>query len=178
MNGKTRLSEALAASPDVLEYVISLNRHDFERLRNPLLQKVMPPRISLSRVAAIAKVSEKEFLAKLNELAGLNVDDDDEIFDSAKEVLPQSPAEKPAWMLNVDADSIVWVDVTAIDDKQGDPMPPINIAINTSQPGNVIGIRHRWEPQPFYDIWHSRGFEFWSEQIAHNLWQIYVRRPR
>ncbi len=176
MNGKTRLSEALAASPDVLEYVISLNRHDFERLRNPLLQKVMPPRISLSRVAAIAKVPEKEFLAKINELAGLNADD--EIVDSATEVLPQSPLEKPDWMLNLDNNSIVWVDVTAIDDKQGDPMPPINIAVNTAAPGKVIGIKHRWEPQPFYDIWHSRGFEFWSEQIAPSLWHVYVRRSR
>ncbi len=176
MNGKTRLSEALAYGPAVLEYVISLNKHDFERLRSPLLFKVMPPRISLSRVAAIANIPEKEFLAKLNELAGLSMKES-ESQSQANEPLPCSPVERPSWLKELGANAITWVDVTSIDDKQGDPMPPINIAVNASKAGQTVGIKHRWEPQPFYDIWHSRGFQFFSEQIEPDLWQIYVHRP-
>ena len=42
----TRLKEALDLDPRVAEYVISLNPHDFERLRNPLMRRLMAPRIT------------------------------------------------------------------------------------------------------------------------------------
>jgi hypothetical protein len=173
MDGNTKLSEALKASPQILEYIISLNPHDFERLRNPLLNKVMPPRITLRRIAAMCGISEAELVTKVNELAGLPNDPEA----VSVKPLPQSSADPPEWMCGVADDNITWVDVTPIDDRLGDPMAPINVAVNTSKPGSVIGIRHKWEPQPLYDIWHSRGFQFWSKQIGPHLWHIYVHRP-
>ncbi len=175
MNGKTRLSEALAASPEILEYVISLNPHDFNRLRNPLLRKVMPPRINLRRVAVMTGIPEQDFVDKINQLAGLP---QESAHDGAGEVdeLPASFSEPPEWLTGADEEKIRWVDVLSIDDQSGDPMPPINVAINTSKPGDIIGIKHRWEPQPFYDIWHTRGFEFWAHQEGPEEWHIFVRR--
>ncbi|MCC6977211.1 MAG: DUF1858 domain-containing protein [Candidatus Melainabacteria bacterium] len=175
MNAKTRLSVALAAHPDVLEYIISLNPHDFGRLRNPLMQKVMPMRITLGRLAAMVGMPVTELVSKIHEIAGLsNTDMPDGI---EQEELPRVPSEKPAWMIEYHPDAIKWVDVTPLDAHLGDPMPPINIAVNTSKPGEVIGIKHMWEPQPLFDIWHSRGFEFWTEKINPDLWHVYVYHP-
>lgn len=172
MNGDTRLSEALKASPAILDYIVSLNPHDFNRLHNPLLAKVMPPRITLRRIAAMVNMPVSELVANLHRLAGLP----DEAREEEK-ALPHSSPEPPAWWRNTDINKITWVDVTPIDLAHGDPMPPINIAINLSKPGDVIGIKHMWEPQPFYDIWHSRGFEFWSQKQKDDLWHVFVRRP-
>ncbi len=47
----SKLSKALRLHPDVLDYIVSLNPHDFKRLYNPLMRRMMPPRISLARVA-------------------------------------------------------------------------------------------------------------------------------
>ncbi len=174
MTGDTRLSEALDADPSILEYIVSLNPHDFERLRTPLLRKVMPPRITLRRVAAIAGISEIELLSKVNQLLGAPYEPTE---DGIQKVLPTSAKEKPEWMAGVDLDSIVWVDVTPIDSEFGDPMPPINIAVNGTKPGDVVGIKHKWEPQPLFDIWNLRGFEFWTHQEAPDLWHIFVHRP-
>ncbi len=44
LTAETRLNRALDLHPDVLEYVTLLNPHDFERLRNPLMRWLMPPR--------------------------------------------------------------------------------------------------------------------------------------
>lgn len=177
MNGDTKLSEAIKASPAILEYVISLNPHDFARLRNPLLNKVMPTRISLRRLAAMVGMAESEFVAKINDLAGLASDTvSSKVTASAS--LPVSPIEPPDWMTGIDLGQIIWVDVTPIDAKLGDPMPPINIAVNTCQPGEVVGVKHMWEPQPLYDIWQARGFKFWAQQINPDLWHVFVFKPK
>jgi len=180
MNGDTRLSEALKASPAILDYIVSLKPHDFERLHNPLLAKVMPPRITLRRIAAVVGMPVAELVARLNELAGISESGDKaDKNDGANDEkpLPCSAKEPPKWYEDANKDNIIWVDVTPIDAIHGDPMPPINIAINGSKPGDIVGIKHMWEPQPFYDIWHARGFEFWSQQQGPDLWYIFVHRP-
>jgi hypothetical protein len=176
LNGDTRLSEALKASPAILEYVISLNPHDFARLRNPLLNKVMPTRITLRRLANMVGLTESDFVAKINELAGLP--DHSDFNEQAAAHLPVSPVEAPAWMHGVDFNQIAWVDVTPIDAVLGDPMPPINIAVNAAKPGEVVGIKHMWEPQPLYDIWSARGFQFWAKQINDDLFHVFVFKPQ
>lgn len=173
MNGNSRLSEALDAHPDVLEFIISLNPHDFQRLRNPLLRKVMPPRITLGRIAKMVGIPSVELVTKIHKIAGIkgkvqNVDEQD---------LPQSSVEPPEWLWQANPDAIKWVDVLSIDEIGGDPMPPINIAVNGAQTGEIIGIKHKWEPQPLFDIWASRGFEFWTHQEGPDEWHIFVYKP-
>lgn len=186
LTGDSRLSEALDAHESILEYIISLNPHDFDRLRTPLLRKVMPPRITLRRVAAIAGISEHELLSKVNGLAGrpyaaapdCDANGASVSGESAvQKPIPFSSKEPPDWMTGVDLEKIVWVDCLPIDAEFGDPMPPINIAVNTSKPGEVVGIKHKWEPQPLFDIWDLRGFEFWTRQQDDDTWHIFVHRP-
>jgi len=175
MNGETRLSVALASSPDILEYIVSLNPHDFARLRNPLMRKVMPPRITLRRIAVMVGMDENEFLDKINQLAGTERELGGPT--QALSPLPMAPNDRPAWLEGIELEQINWVDVTPLDEVLGDPMPPINIAVNQSKAGEVIGIMHKWEPQPLFDIWHSRGFKFWSQKMDDDLWHIFVYRP-
>ena len=173
MNGNTKLSEALKHGPTILEYVISLNPHDFERLRNPLMQRVMPVRITLRRIAAMVNMPEQEFLDKINSLAGLPL----EKIEANLAAPPLASKEPPTWMAEVDVTQIKWVSVLLGDENLEDPMPPINIAVNALAPGEVVGIKHKWEPQPLFDIWHMRGFEFWTKQVAADEWHIFVKRP-
>jgi hypothetical protein len=175
MNGASKLSEALNAHPGILEYIISLSPHEFERLRNPLMRKVMPQRITLRRVAVMAGIKEVDLVTRVNEIAGLPVDLSAPA--SRHEQLPSSPADKPDWLSQLNPKDITWVDLIPIDDVLGDPMPTVNTAINAVKEGGVVGIKHKWEPQPFYDIWHAQGFDFWAEKIDQDLWHVYVFRP-
>lgn len=173
MNGNSKLSEAIKHNPDVIEYLISLNPHDFQRLRNPLMRKVMPVRISLRRLATMVNIPEQDFVDKINEICGLPSEPVGEDTDSS----PKSPVELPAWMMNVDERVIQWVDVLPGDEKLDDPMPPINIGVNGLQPGETLGIKHKWEPQPLFDIWSKRGLEFYTHQVGPDEWHIFVHKP-
>jgi hypothetical protein len=173
MNGNTKLSEALKYGNTILEYIISLNPHDFERLRNPLMRQVMPARISLKRIATMVKMPEQQLIDKVNELAGLPL----ETVDNCQSQPSISHHEKPDWMNNMDESKIQWVNVLEGDAKLEDPMPPINIATNQLEPGQILGIKHKWEAQPLYDIWDSRQLLYWSEQIGLDEWHIFVYKP-
>jgi uncharacterized protein (DUF2249 family) len=173
LTGETRLSTVLTNIPAALEYIVSLNPHDFKRLHNPFLRKYMSPRISLSRLAAMTGLSESELLGNLYRLAG--VKPPETISTAAK--LPQSPTEPPAW-LNVEPAKISWVDVLLIDNVGGDPLPPISLAVKQLAPCGVLGIKHRWEPQPLYDIWQKMGLQWYARQIGDHEWHIFVYKPQ
>jgi hypothetical protein len=86
----TRLKEALDLDPRVVDYIVSLNPHDFQRLRNPLMRRLTSPRIMLSRVAAMAGVPVGELLEGVAALGGVAVKDE-----RREQPLPQSPEEEP-----------------------------------------------------------------------------------
>lgn len=58
-----------------------------------------------------------------------------------------------------------------------DPMPPVMLEVKRLQPTEVLLIRHKWEPQPFYDIWAKMpNLEWFAEQVSDDEWHIWVRR--
>jgi hypothetical protein len=73
ISANTRLNKALDLHPDVLEYIVSLNPHDFVRLRNPLLRQLMSPRITLGRIAAMTHVPLSELLTRVASLGRATV---------------------------------------------------------------------------------------------------------
>ena len=50
-NTNTQLHKALDLRPQVLVSIVSLNPHEFRRLHNPLMPRIMLPRIRLGRLA-------------------------------------------------------------------------------------------------------------------------------
>ena len=176
----SRLSKALELHEDVLEYIVSLNPHDFNRLRNRLMRNLMPPRIALARIAKMTNTDVVELLEEIHRIAGspLTAEDVNELharqtggnFHHGKAPLE----EPPEWAM---VDNPVLVDLLESDDRlDADPMLPINAALNTHPVGTVIVIKHRWEPQPLYDVWDNIGVEHAAIQIDANQWMIFVRK--
>ncbi|MBF6614305.1 MAG: DUF2249 domain-containing protein [Chloroflexi bacterium] len=193
ITGETRLNRVLESIPGALDYIVSLNPHDFGRLRNPVMRKYMSPRISLRRVAAMARVEEVRLI---RDLAALCIEQGDRQTDrsdntsavldrdsaqlpssSRSSQLPESPATPPPWMSGVDESYLHWVDLLPIDRVLGDPMLPVTVAVRRLQPGGTIGIRHKWEPQPLYDIWQKMGLEWFARKISPDEWHIFVHKP-
>lgn len=181
ISGETRLNKVLDTIPGALDYIVSLKPNDFERLRNPFMRKYMSPRITLRRVAAMAGVEERRMLHALSELGNGSISVADEGRNPTAPPLPQSPQAPPDWLVDVAEEKLHWVDLRSIDSVLGDPMLPVNVAVRGMQPGEIIGIRHHWEPQPLYDIWQKLGIEWYSRQVRAEVgdaqWHIFVHKP-
>lgn len=170
---ETRLKEALDLDPRVVDYVVSLNPHDFERLHNPLMRRLMAPRITLLRVAAMAEVRVSELLEGVATLGGIAVK-----HEHRQQSLPQSPKDAPPWVSGTGPANARTVDLLPVDDNlDADPMPLVMREIKALSPGRMLLIKHRWEPQPFYDVWTKMGnLEWFAERISDDEWWIQVRR--
>jgi uncharacterized protein (DUF2249 family) len=171
LNPSTRLNKALELHPEILEYIISLHPHDFARLRNPIMRKLMSPRITLGRIAVMVGLPVQTILKRISELSGI------EFQDSILE-LAQSPLEAPAWVLQSDSNTVRQINLLPMDERlDSDPMLPVNPAINRLKAGEILLIRHKWEPQPFYDIWQKIGnLEWYAQQVSPEEWWIWVQR--
>lgn len=177
LSGQTRLSQALKNIPGALEYIVSLNPHDFTRLHNAFMRRYMSPRISLQRVAAMAEIPTQQLLEGLSALKEDSVVEstlDDKKRDSS---IAKSPVQAPSWMAGVNPKNVHHVSVLPIDDVLGDPFPPISVAFKWMQPGEVILLLHRWEPQPLYDIWQKIKLEWFTQEINSQEWHTYIHKP-
>jgi hypothetical protein len=133
------------------------------------------PRISLRCVAAIANIPEQRVLDDLLRLSeGLPLEDQPV---RRRDHEANSAASEPEWMRGVDMARMQWVDVVPIDEVAGDPFPPISLAVKQLAPGGVLGIRHRWQPQPLYDMWAKMDLEWFAQPIGEHEWYIFVHRP-
>lgn len=170
----TRVNKALDLGPQVLEYIVALAPHEFERLRNPMMRRLMSPRITLGRIARMVGVPAATIITDIAALA-----DQRAAPPATTSLLPFSSAVRPPWVdAAVDDPVIPVVDLPQVDDAlDADPMPPVISAIHALSPGGVCRIRHWWEPQPLYDVWSRMGGLAWhAEQHTPDEWWIWVRR--
>ena len=180
VEASSKLSEALKLHPDVLEYIVSLNPHDFQRLCNPLMRKLMPPRITLARIAQMTDTPIVTLLERIHEVAQSSLTDEDRLelltllADGQDTRLPANAETMPEWARQ---DVVAVVDLLASDARlDADPMPPIFRTLKKVEPGDVVLVKHQWEPQPLYDIWSKQGIEYFSAQQSLDEWWIYLRR--
>jgi uncharacterized protein (DUF2249 family) len=166
INARTRLAEVLNAK--VIHYIVSLKPQLFSRLENPFFRRLMAKRISLGRVAAIAEIPPREFLTHIGELTRATVD-------FTQVDLPQSPETTPDWLETLHED-IKTLNLLPIVGTNTDLLPIVLREVKTLKPGETLRIKHKWEPQPLYDIWSKmNGLEWYAEEKKDEWW-IWVHR--
>ena len=67
INGKTKISKVIKENKQAIETIASLNSH-FTKLRNPILRRVLAPRVTISEASKIGKCSLETMLNSLAEI--------------------------------------------------------------------------------------------------------------
>ncbi len=180
VNETSKLAKALQLHPDVLDYIVSLNPHDFNRLRNPLMRRLMPPRITLARIAKMTNTPIVEMLVRIHETAGRPLTEEERkelsrsVEDTAEGDLASNQDTAPDWIQQKVA---VTIDLLESDARlDADPMTPIMKSLKRLAPDDVMVVKHKWEPQPLYDIWEKTGVDHWATQHGEDEWWIFVRK--
>src|SRR5688572_33066781 len=93
---QTKISVILQANPKAVDAIASINPH-FEKLRNPILRKILASRVTIADGARIGGATVATFFEKLEALGFIP----EKTSTHEKATLPLKPVEIPVTILNL-----------------------------------------------------------------------------
>jgi len=168
INANTKIAKILKQNPDALEAIISINPK-FEKLRNPLLRKLMAARTSIGMASKIGGFSVEKFFEKLQPL-GFEID---------RETVPEADKEQPkppAFFNSIKPAQIIDFDVRPIINAGQDPLTSIVEKVKSISKGEVLKIINSFEPTPLISLLKKQGFESFVDSIDDQLVETYFYR--
>ncbi|MEO7317079.1 MAG: DUF2249 domain-containing protein [Ginsengibacter sp.] len=167
ISANTKIATLLKHNADALEAIISLTPK-FEKLRNPLLRKLMAGRTSIGMASKISGCSVEDFFTKLAPL-GFEID---MVNSPVNEVKPHLPA----FFNSLKPDQIQELDVRPVIEAGEDPLSLIVKTVKSIKQGDALKIINSFEPTPLLSLLKKQGFDSYVDVIDENLVETYFYR--
>ncbi|WP_266202982.1 DUF2249 domain-containing protein [Pontibacter kalidii] len=167
----TKISALIKENPAAIEAIASINRH-FEKLRNPLLRKVLASRVTIADAARIGGCDVERFYDKLRPL-GFAVSE--ETTNKGMKVTPPIPAttEMPAFLAQLPEERLLQLDVRADIASGSDPFRKIMDAVDGIDENNALQIINTFEPTPLIAILQKKGYDYFTDTKSADLIYTY-----
>ncbi|MFC0771335.1 DUF2249 domain-containing protein [Terrimonas alba] len=164
INAHTKIGSIIKERADALDAIISISPK-FEKLRNPLLRKLMAARTSIATASKIGGCKVTDFFNKLRPL-GFEIDGSVLAEDKEKRDLP-------AFMLAMRKDQLTELDVRPLITSGKDPLALIMQKIKWLKPGQSLKIVNSFYPEPLIQLLQKQGFESYADIIGDDLVETY-----
>ena len=165
INSETKIAAILKQNPAALDAIVSITPK-FEKLRNPLLRKLMAGRTSIGMASKISGCSITDFFDKLEPL-GFEIDN------KTMKIINEKKPGLPSFFNSLKHRQITEFDVRPIIDKGEDPLKLIIKNVKNIQPGEALKIINSFEPTPLISLLKKQGFEAYVDVIDHQLIETY-----
>lgn len=149
IDSNTKISELIKANDRAIDIISSINKN-FEKLKNPVLRKLLAPRINIAQAAKIGNSSISEFMAALKKIGFEPVD-----HDSSDDNHRQN--DKPLKMNKMEK---VKFDVRPILESGEDPFKKIMEKLKTLNDQQALVIINKFEPIPLLEILKDKGYAY------------------
>lgn len=156
INPGTKISALLKAHPDALDTIVGI-APKFERLRNPLLRRLMAGRTTIAMAAKIGKCSVEAFYEKLKPL-GFEVDTDAQV----EEEIPQ---EMPVFLQKVKPEDLRNLDVRSTIAAGKDPLKDIMKAVKETPVTGALKVVNSFEPTPLIAVLEKQGYQYYVNNV-------------
>jgi uncharacterized protein (DUF2249 family) len=167
INPNTKIASILKHNPAALEAIVSISPK-FEKLRNPILRKLMAGRASVSMASKIGGCRVDDLFAKLEPL-GFEID-------HAKTVATADEKKVPVFIQTLRKDQIIVLDVRPMLSSGRDPLSQILEKIRNLKHEQVLKILNSFEPTPLMLLLQKQGFESYAEEVNDNLVETWFYR--
>ena len=164
INSNTKIA-TLLKHPDALEVIISISPR-FNKLRNPILRKLMAARTSIGMASKVGGCSVNDFFIKLAPL-GFIVENEVTIDEEIKPII------KPDFVKNCTTQNTIILDVRSEIESGKDPLSLIMKAVKPLQQGQVLKLINSFEPIPLIALLAKQGFQSYAETINDNQVDTY-----
>lgn len=143
INEKTRISELIRANKRSIDAIAAIAK-PFEKLKNPILRKIMAPRVTLAEAAKMGGVSINAFADALAPLG----------FEMQQLAITHqtNPEIKPDWLKKAPQEHISVFDVRPIIDNGSDPLKEILHEFKDIQAGKILCVINTFIPTPLIQL--------------------------
>ncbi|HSH68081.1 MAG TPA: DUF2249 domain-containing protein [Bacteroidia bacterium] len=164
INANTKIAAILKQHPDALEAIISISSK-FEKLRIPLLRKLMAGRTSISMASKIGGCSINDFFIKLKPL-GFEID-------NITQPVTEDKNKLPDFITSIKREQVVELDVRPILSSGTDPLNTILEKLKAIETGHILKIINTFEPIPLIKLLEKKGFITYTDNIQDDLVETY-----
>jgi len=152
ISGETKVSEVIKTSSKAIDALISISAK-FNKLRNPLLRKIMAPRVTLEQAAKIGGIRTEDLFSVLSPL-GFEAEEHSSTNGNKKK-----EEKAPAFLEGVKEDDILFIDVRPMLANGEDPLNYILKRIKEMKVEQVFCIINSFEPIPLIHLLEKKGYE-------------------
>lgn len=165
INANTKIARILSHNPAALDAIVSINPK-FEKLRNPLLRKLMAARTSIGMASKIGGFSVDKFFEKLAPL-GFEIDV------AISHERNEEKTKVPAFFDNINPEQVIDFDVRPIINAGADPLKQIIEKVKMVPSGGVLKITNSFAPTPLIALLEKQGFESYVNAVNDELVETY-----
>lgn len=163
INEQTKISEIIKSNEEALDVIAKINSN-FKKLKNPVLRKLLAPRVNVKQAAKIGGVSSEEMLKALGNI-GFQIDNQ-----SSVESINTPEIKK---QINMNHLEKITLDVRPILNSGEDPFNKIMEQLKKMNDQQALLIINTFEPIPLLNILKDKGYTYEttrpSEQEVHTL---------
>ena len=163
INADTKIGSIIKQNPKAMDVIISIHPK-FEKLRNPILRKLMAGRTSIAAASKIAGCTVKDFYDKLQPL-GFDID--------YKTLVNKGSRTTPQFIKKLQKEKVVDLDVRPVIASGSDPLQLILAKTKRMQPGDVLKIINTFEPTPLILLLQKKGFETYVDELSVDHYETY-----
>ncbi|WP_242928840.1 DUF2249 domain-containing protein [Pontibacter vulgaris] len=170
----TKISALIKENPAAIDAIASINKH-FEKLRNPVLRKILASRVTIADAARIGGCDIEMFYQKLEPLGFIigNTANADTLNPNTMQTPETTTATQPAYLAQLPEQNIITLDVCEDIVTGNDPFLKIMNAVEEIGENNALLIINTFEPTPLIAILKKKGYSFWTDVKNENLVYTY-----
>lgn len=167
INKHTRVSEVIKANADSIAAIAALAK-PLRKLKNPLLRRVMAPRVTLAEAAAIGGCSMADIRAALEPLGFRFADE--ALMEGQEE---RNNIERPDWLAAADEDAVDFFDVREMIESGDDPLRAIVQRYGALPTGHLLCIINSFIPYPLINLLGKKGAESFVETVGDKVYHTW-----
>lgn len=157
ISATTKISDIIKHNKEAIEVIASINPH-FKKLRNPVLRRVLAPRVNISDAARMGKCEVKDLLDALTKIGFVPVFQDqsssstsENISNKIDELLQTMPLKS--------------LDVRPELEKEIDPFKLIMKTLKGTDENTILELINSFEPVPLINILKGKGYTCYVKSL-------------
>ncbi|MBB6611619.1 DUF2249 domain-containing protein [Pontibacter sp. Tf4] len=165
----TKISALIKENPAAIDAIASINKH-FEKLRNPVLRKILASRVTIADAARIGGCDVDAFYRKLAPLGFTVATDQTNIAMQTPETTTNA---LPDYLAQLPAQKLITLDVRQDIASGNDPFKKIMDAVAETGAGQALLIINTFEPTPLIAILKKKGYSYHTDTRSADLVYTY-----